>query len=48
MAEQDDLPALNPSNIDIDAGSWKACFIISPDSFAVGCTCCNKSSGLYR
>src|SRR6186997_2698906 len=31
----DDLPALNPSNIDIDAGSWKLVLLSRPDSFAV-------------
>lgn len=31
----DDLPALNPANIDIDAGSWKLVLLSRPDSFAV-------------
>ncbi|CAN5587415.1 hypothetical protein BH10BAC2_BH10BAC2_20380 [soil metagenome] len=30
-----DLPALNPSNIDIDAGAWKLVLLSRPDSFAV-------------
>lgn len=30
----DDAPALNPSNIDLDAGSWKP-VLIKPDTFAV-------------
>lgn len=30
-----DLPALNPANIDIDAGSWKLVLLSRPDSFAV-------------
>lgn len=31
----DDLPALNPANIDIDAGAWKLVLLSRPDSFAV-------------
>ncbi|MEP6845006.1 MAG: PA-phosphatase, partial [Panacibacter sp.] len=31
----DDLPALNPANIDIDAGFWKPVLLSRPDSFAV-------------
>jgi len=30
-----DFPALNPSNIDIDAGSWKLVLLSRPDSFLV-------------
>src|SRR5690349_16903203 len=30
----DDVPSLNPSNIDIDAGSWKP-VLVKPDTFAV-------------
>lgn len=30
-----DLPALNPSNIDIDAGAWKLVTLSRPDSFLV-------------
>src|SRR6478735_7621979 len=31
----DDLPALNPADLDIDAGSWKLVLLSRPDSFAV-------------
>jgi len=31
----DNLPALSPTNIDLDAGSWKLVLLSRPDSFAV-------------
>lgn len=31
----DNLPALNPSDIDMDAGTWKRVLLSRPDSFAV-------------
>ncbi len=31
----DDIPALNPASLDIDAGNWKPVLLSSPDEFAV-------------
>lgn len=41
----DDLPALDPSNIDLDAGSWKLVLLSRPDSFIVAAPAATNTPG---
>jgi hypothetical protein len=41
----DSLPALSPSNIDINAGNWKMVLLSRPDSFAVATPAATNSPG---
>lgn len=41
----DNLPALTPSSIDINAGSWKMVLLSRPDSFAVAAPAATSSPG---
>ena len=34
----DDIPALQPANIDLNAGTWKPILLTGPTEFAVACT----------
>lgn len=40
-----DLPALNPANQDLNAGSWKTILLSRPDSFAVAAPAATNSTG---
>ena len=40
-----DLPALNPANQDINAGSWKPLLLSRPDTFAVAAPAATNSTG---
>lgn len=41
----DNLPPLNPANIDINAGSWKLVLLSRPDSFAVAAPAATNAPG---
>lgn len=41
----DNLPALNPSNQDLDAGAWKTILLSRPDTFAVASPAATNSTG---
>ena len=41
----DDIPALSPQNIDINAGSWKTVLLSRPDSFTIAAPAAVTSSG---
>src|SRR5437667_5844135 len=40
-----DLPALNPADQDVNAGSWKTMLLSRPDSFGVAAPAATNSTG---